>query len=129
MKERILALRTDGKSYREIERLLGCSRSTISYHCGEGQKTKKNVRQNDSRAARLAKVAEFKSLPCMDCGNTFPSECMDFDHVKPGKIERVSQLAWNGSMQAVLDEIAKCELVCSNCHRIRTRQRKQTVVT
>jgi CRISPR/Cas system Type II protein with McrA/HNH and RuvC-like nuclease domain len=40
LKEKILKLRGDGKSYKQIEKELGCSRSTISYHCGEGQKEK-----------------------------------------------------------------------------------------
>lgn len=123
MKKQILALRAKGKSYREIQKILGCSRSTISYHCGEGQKQKKNDRQNQSRAERLAMVAAIKSAPCIDCGNIFPPECMDFDHVGETKNNRVSQLAWNGSWQAVVGEIAKCELVCANCHRIRTRKR------
>ena len=33
MKEEILKLRKEGKSYRQIEKLLKCSKSTISYHC------------------------------------------------------------------------------------------------
>jgi len=40
MKEKILELRNEGKSYREIQKILGCSKSTISYHCGNGQKEK-----------------------------------------------------------------------------------------
>ena len=43
MKERILALRNEGLTYNEIKDLLGCSKSTISYHCGEGQKEKSRV--------------------------------------------------------------------------------------
>lgn len=40
MKEQILKLRSEGKSYREIEKVVGCSRGTISYYCGEGQREK-----------------------------------------------------------------------------------------
>jgi transcriptional regulator with XRE-family HTH domain len=32
-KEKIIQLRKQGKSYREIEKELGCSKSLISYHC------------------------------------------------------------------------------------------------
>ena len=39
-KEKILRLRAEGKSYREIQTELGCSKSTIAYHLGEGQKQK-----------------------------------------------------------------------------------------
>lgn len=45
MKEKIIKLRESGKSYREIEKLLKCSKSTISYHCGIGQKKKSYKRQ------------------------------------------------------------------------------------
>lgn len=44
MKEKILKLRKEGKSYNEIKELLGCSKGTISYHCGEGQVEKTNLR-------------------------------------------------------------------------------------
>ena len=44
MKEKILKLRSEGKSYNEIKKILGCSKSTISYHCGDGQKEKNNIR-------------------------------------------------------------------------------------
>ena len=40
MKNEILKLRAEGKSYKEIKKVLNCSSSTISYHCGDGQKEK-----------------------------------------------------------------------------------------
>ena len=33
MKEEIIKLRKEGKSYRDIQKELGCSKSTISFHC------------------------------------------------------------------------------------------------
>lgn len=52
LKDQILKLRDEGKSYRDIQQILGCSKATISYHCGEGQKQKtkdrcKNLRTGD----------------------------------------------------------------------------------
>ena len=40
MKDEILKLRSEGKTYSEIKKELGCSKSTISYYCGKGQKEK-----------------------------------------------------------------------------------------
>ncbi len=77
------------------------------------------------RAARLtARIAELKANPCLDCGGTFPPECMDFDH-RPGEVKLFGvshgkAYAW----ERVEAEIAKCDLVCANCHRIRTRARR-----
>lgn len=48
MKEKILKLRREGKSYNEIKNILGCSKSTISYHCGENQK-EKNKKRGEKR--------------------------------------------------------------------------------
>lgn len=65
----------------------------------------------------------LKSVPCMDCGNKFPPECMDFDHVRGEKKFDVGA-GTTRALQVLLDEIAKCEVVCSNCHRSRTRRRR-----
>lgn len=75
------------------------------------------------RAAVTRRIRELKSAPCTDCGGTFDPVCMDFDH-RPGeeKIDCVSSLAWMG-LDAVLAEISKCDLVCANCHRLRTKVR------
>lgn len=40
MRKEILKLREQGKTYNEIVSILGCSKSTVSYHCGENQKEK-----------------------------------------------------------------------------------------
>lgn len=68
-------------------------------------------------------VTQAKDRPCMDCGGRFPSVVMDFDHVGEDKIREISSLVKYGNRQKLLDEIAKCELVCANCHRIRTHSR------
>ncbi len=48
---------------------------------------------------------------------------MDFDHLRDKKSKKsaVGLMAMQEhSMKVILEEIAKCEVVCSNCHRIRT---------
>lgn len=75
------------------------------------------------------KVSEIKeSSPCTDCGNYYPSVVMDFDHIEDNKIANVSKLIKYGSWTKIQEEISKCELVCSNCHRIRTRDRNVKVL-
>lgn len=75
------------------------------------------------RQTKQEQLNELKSQPCMDCGGSFPPECMDFDHVRGEKVGGVSSLFTLSRTRAVA-EIAKCELVCSNCHRIRTKARR-----
>jgi hypothetical protein len=49
---------------------------------------------------------------------------MDFDHVRGVKHKNVAELIPTLSKKKIDDEIKKCEVVCSNCHRIRTHLRK-----
>ena len=68
-------------------------------------------------------LAELKSGPCADCGQTFPPYVMDFDHKDwTDKEAEVAAIKF-GRWELVLAEVAKCDLVCSNCHRIRTHHR------
>jgi L-lysine 2,3-aminomutase len=71
-------------------------------------------------------VAKLKNNPCTDCKMTYPSYVMDFDHVNEGdKVMNVAKLiSQDYPLRVILEEIDKCELVCSNCHRIRTHTRK-----
>jgi len=82
-------------------------------------------RQNkDTRTKQRRLVEALKDAPCMDCGGKFPPECMDFDHVRGEKLFSIAACVSGGKSQAhLLVEIAKCDLVCANCHRIRTRKR------
>lgn len=79
-------------------------------------------------AALLAAVAAFKSKPCADCGQTFPLCVMECDHVRGTKRANVANMVGGGrcrySLAAVLAELAKCDVVCANCHRIRTHERR-----
>lgn len=49
MKEQILKLRAEGKTYNEIKKELNCSKGTIAYHCGKNQKQKSNLRTKKNR--------------------------------------------------------------------------------
>lgn len=67
---------------------------------------------------------ELKSKPCIDCGGTFPPECMDFDHRDPSeKCYNIGQKRGSRVSQVnLMLEVNKCDLVCANCHRVRTRK-------
>jgi len=82
---------------------------------------------NARKGNRRQKEQALKAGPCMDCGGTFPTECMDWDHVRGEKTTNVAKLN-DCSLAKVMDEIAKCDLVCANCHRIRTRRRARQEV-
>lgn len=85
--------------------------------------------------ARLAEargwITKLKSeVACKDCGGIFPPECMDFDHVRGKKrFSLGSSYALKLKWETVAKEIEKCDLVCANCHRIRTTRRRQNAET
>jgi len=60
---------------------------------------------------------------CVDCGESDPI-VLDFDHVSGVKACDVSRLICSGAREwRVLEEIAKCEVRCANCHRRKTAER------
>lgn len=63
-----------------------------------------------------------KTLVCVDCGNS-DYRVLDFDHLSD-KLVTISQVAREWSMKRLMTEINKCDVVCSNCHRIRTHERR-----
>ena len=86
-------------------------------------------RAKDYKVVNQAIIKEYvdklKLSPCMDCKQTFHPIAMDFDHVRGIKVKAISQMINNGfSLEKIKIEIEKCELVCSNCHRIRTYERR-----
>jgi hypothetical protein len=74
-------------------------------------------------------ILEFKDKPCTDCGIKYHPCAMDFDHLdatkKVGNISSLSK--WRNKTSELLEEISKCELVCSNCHRMRTYNRNLAI--
>lgn len=76
MKEKILALRSEGKSYGEIQKLLGCSKATICYHCGDGQKDKQKKRTQRNREIHVvcSKLDKFRTKQLQSKADDFQRE-------------------------------------------------------
>lgn len=67
-------------------------------------------------------LTELKNKPCQDCGINYPHYVMDFDH-RGDKKFGLNIASWRvKSRKVLLEEVAKCDLVCANCHRIRTHK-------
>lgn len=79
-----------------------------------------------SRIANKLYVDGLKAEPCTDCGHSFPSDAMDFDHVRGVKVANISDLL-DGSRARLDAELLKCELVCATCHRQREMNRRLDV--
>jgi hypothetical protein len=144
----VLKNRREHQEVEDVPIVQGCARKTCS-QCHDTKhednftllKTgyrhsfcKRCLRQRNNKYAssrrasgkkRLGKeyiISQKDNKTCADCGMTFRYWVFDFDH-KGGKTCNVANLQ-NRSLDAIKQEIAKCDLVCACCHRIRTLRRK-----
>jgi hypothetical protein len=78
------------------------------------------------QAKRRAELIAYKlERGCMDCGYNAHGAALDYDH-RPGEVKSF-MIMRDGicrSEATVWDEVAKCDVVCANCHRIRTYDRR-----
>lgn len=79
-------------------------------------------RTKEARVLKRSFLDKFKNKPCADCGKVYPPFVMDFDHrERNDKISEIAHMAGrNWSLENIKKEVEKCDLVCANCHRIRT---------
>jgi transposase len=121
LSDQIIQLYSEGKSYNQIKDALGCSKGTISYHLGEGQKTKTRNRTQDKRDVIKRYIQEYKQgKKCTDCREEYPYFVLDFDHLADKSFNVSKHRLHTTSLDVIKAEIEKCEIVCANCHRMRT---------
>lgn len=95
------------------------------------QKSYQKERYESNKEYRMKKSDEFRArrrewfdeivakLSCEVCGFNHPG-ALDFHHIDPATKDRaVSRMIYDKcSKEKVLEEIKKCKVLCSNCHRI-----------
>jgi hypothetical protein len=80
-------------------------------------------RKLEQALARTGYLLEyFEDHPCVDCGET-DAVVLEFDHLRDKRFNIGAALPYR-NWKSILEEIAKCEVVCANCHRRRTAQRR-----
>ena len=88
----------------------------------QARERKQEIRQERTRYL----LDYFLAHPCSDCGET-DAVVLEFDHVRGEKTFDIGASLTYRNWQAILAEIAKCEVVCANCHRRRTANRRGSV--
>lgn len=89
-----------------------------------------------NRDIRLAKRRErsnelrvflnlLKQRPCSDCGQKHPYYMMHFDH-RNSRTKLRNACVVGDSWGDVLTELAKCDVVCANCHSAREWSRRKS---
>jgi hypothetical protein len=97
--------------------------SVMRKHHYENNKKKILEQVSARKKAYNVWIASLKTGPCVDCKNSYPPCVMDFDHLNNKEFNISTARACGYGKAKILKEISKCELVCSNCHRIRTHNR------
>lgn len=108
MKIQILELRALGKSYKQICEITGCSKGTVSYHCGKGQKEK-----TKERARKYKKESYIsKSVECFKSNRKTREKVKEFQRPRP-HINKVSKQKSSFSWRDVISKfgwVPKCYL-------------------
>jgi hypothetical protein len=108
--------------YLEAERRITRRAKRQRMNCRICQRERNDARRGPATAyVNAIKLAGG----CTDCGiRSDHPEIYDFDHL-PGqeKVTTIAVLVNLGNIELIDAEIAKCEIVCANCHRIRTKRR------
>jgi len=60
---------------------------------------------------------------CVDCKTKYPYYVLQFDHLGDKEYTIADMVQSGYSVNTIDKEIAKCEIVCANCHAIRTHSR------
>jgi hypothetical protein len=81
-----------------------------------------NKRRRKAYLLKRVFIIKAKNKQCADCKKKYPFYVMDFDHRDyKTKTKNVSYMfTRNWSLDKIKQEIKKCDVVCANCHRIRT---------
>ena len=83
------------------------------------------ARRRERWREQAAMLDELRDAPCVDCGRRYPACAMDFDHRDgSSKAVGVTRLIGRAGTTRILAEVAKCDIVCANCHRDRTHRRR-----
>lgn len=79
---------------------------------------KENARKREQEIQKFIQQQKV-GMFCQRCGNT-DIRVLDFHHLDKSKKEMsISQIVYKGwGRERILQEIAKCEVLCANCHRI-----------
>ena len=110
--------------YQKIDRLVHPGRAKAyqqKYAAKHPERIKKTGAKMYLKNRQI--IEQLKDVPCADCKIEYPPYVMDFDPKDPAT--KTFELgSASTSLIKLLEEALKCDVVCSNCHRIRTHKQR-----
>lgn len=108
---------------RDCKRRYGRAHYTANIQYYKDKAARSRTRSRNDNYQEL--IAYLRVHPCVDCGER-DVRVLQFDHVDPAtKSHDVSWMMRRTAWSRVLDEIAKCEVRCANCHRRKTARERR----
>ena len=112
----------DDKRFSRYSYNINTGHCTPKYQCS---KTSSRIHKRCTKK-KLEYMKRYKLLVgCAFCGYKQHYAALEFDHINPSeKLGTISQSYRSWGMKKIKDEIRKCQVLCSNCHRVKTMQDK-----
>lgn len=104
----------------DVYRANAAARMRAYYAANPGLSARQSAARRKANREFVRRVLSERS--CTDCG-TSDIQLLEFDHVRGTKSAGIAHLVQHGGIARIQEEIAKCEVVCANCHRKRTIDR------
>jgi hypothetical protein len=126
IKQRIINMRMSGASYDDIQNELKCDMEKISFYLNKDSKVNVSKKMRHEYMTDQEALQAYKEkMGCIDCGVDHPHYVLEFDH-RPEfkKVGVVSRVLKKYGAEKAWEEVAKCDVVCSNCHKLRTHSRQ-----
>ena len=121
-------IRANNRYYSSCKKCLSIQRKNryLNHKTTEEYKARQRASKKERKRALKENIRRLKEkTPCYDCHENYPYYVMDFDHrdgeIKEGNVATLLGDRW--AIEKLTNEIAKCDIVCANCHRKRTYQR------
>lgn len=108
----------DGRQY-------SCRECNKAYHYANWDRHMIQIRERKRERVgdnQKRMIEYLLSHPCVDCGET-DILVLEFDHLRDKRFSLSRLVAGGFEWDYILEEIARCEVVCANCHRRRTARR------
>ena len=80
------------------------------------------------RLRRRSKLDVYKQKKgCVECGYNGHPYALEWDHIDPSTKTKVVSAFYAGSLSRLFEEVRKCQVLCGNCHNIKTTTAQRTL--
>ena len=97
------------------------SEQNKQYRTENGERLAEERTEKRSRRKRITTAIKL-AIGCIECGYHEHSSALHFDHVNPDTklFSIANSRIVMGDIMKLLDEVEKCQVLCANCHAIKT---------